>query len=228
MDKTLENLFTHLKEKGQLKQDVYDNTLSAFGLLKSTAEELATKYHEMEIDSLGRVPFEFHDRGGFEFEIRFGGDILLFMMHTNVFELPRDHELFKTTYLKEDKSRSYCGIINIYNFLGDSFKYNRLNDLGYLIGRIFINKDKHYYLEGKRELGLLYNNFESDLFDQPHIQQIMQSAIEYTINFDLLTPPYQAVQQITVYDIRATLDNMQLKTGKRLGFKFQADTKEVD
>ena len=94
--------------------------------------------------------------------------------------------------------------------------------------RIFINKDNHYHLEGKKELGLLYNNFENDVFDDPHAENIMVSAIEFTINFDLLTPPYQAVQQISVYDIRTTLDNMQLKTGKRLGFKFQADPKPTD
>jgi hypothetical protein len=52
--------------------------------------------------------------------------------------------------------------------------------------------------------------------------------VEFTINFDLLTPPYQAVQQISVYDIRTTIDNMQLKTGKRLGFKFQADPDNIE
>ena len=43
-----------------------------------------------------------------------------------------------TSYVKEDKNRSYCGVIHLYNFLADSFKYNRLNDVGYLIGRVFI------------------------------------------------------------------------------------------
>lgn len=228
MENNTTTLFGHLQEKGLLKQDVYDNTLQSFNILKAHAERTAELFHQSKVDASGRVPFEFHDRSNFEFEIRFGGDVLLFMMHTNVFEFPRAHELFKTTYLREDKNRSYCGIINIYNFLGDSFKYNRMNDQGYLIGRIFINKDKHYHLEGKKELGLLYNNFENDVFDDPHAENIMISAIEYTINFDLLTPPYQAVQQISVYDIRTTLDNMQLKTGKRLGFKFQADPKSID
>lgn len=228
MENNFSTLFAHLQGKGQLKQNVYDNTLQAFNTLKEKAEQTASLFHESKVDVTGRVPFVFNDRGNFEFEIRFGGDVLLFMMHTNIFELPRAHELFKTTYLREDKTRSYCGIINIYNFLGDSFKYNRSNDVGYLIGRIFINKENHYHLEGKKELGLLYNNFENDIFDEPHAENIMISAIEYTINFDLLTPPYQAVQQISVYDIRTTLDNMQLKTGKRLGFKFQADPNTSD
>ena len=228
MNEDLTTLFTHLKSKGQLKQDIFDNTVNAFSTLSESAKSMAENYQVSEIDKNGRVPFVFKNKGNFEFEIKFGGDVLLFMMHSNVFEFPRDHQVFKTPYLKEDKDRSYCGIINIYNFLGDSFKYNRMNDLGYLIGRIFINKDNHYLLEGKRELGLLYNDFEKNTLDAENAGKIMYRAVEFTINFDLLTPPYQAVQQISVYDIRTTIDNMQLKTGKRLGFKFQADPDNIE
>ena len=92
-------------------------------------------------------------------ELKFAGDVLIFMMHTNVFEFPRHHEIMRTSYIRDDKNRSYCGIINIYNFLADSFKYNRENDIGYLIGRVFINYENHYYIEGKKELGLIYNDF---------------------------------------------------------------------
>ncbi|PID94156.1 MAG: hypothetical protein CSA95_04470 [Bacteroidetes bacterium] len=227
MDETINTLFDHLIAKGQLKQQVFDATAASFGALRETAKKIAQAYQESGVNKSGRIPFEFKNRGNFEFEIKFGGDVLLFIMHSNIFEFPRDHAVFKTPYLKEDKTRSYCGIINIYNFLADSFKYNRMNDLGYLIGRIFINKERNYLLEGKRELGLIYNNFEKNELNDQHIQKIMERAIEYTINFDLLTPPYQTVQQISVYDIRTTIDNMQLKTGKRLGFRFQADQEEV-
>jgi hypothetical protein len=148
-------------------------------------------------------------------------------MHTNVFEFSRDHEVMKTSYIREDILRSYCGVINIYNFLSDSFKYNRVNDIGYLIGRLFINRDKHYFIEGKREIGMLYNNFAQSLIDRQSTRQILESAIRYTVNFDLLTPPYETVKEVTVFDMQTTLDNMRLQTGKRLGFKFQADQEEL-
>ena len=32
------------------------------------------------------VTVEYHDRGEFEFRLKFAGDVLIFMMHTNVFE----------------------------------------------------------------------------------------------------------------------------------------------
>jgi len=163
--------------------------------------------------------------GDFEVKLQFAGDILVFSMHTNIFEFSRYHEVMSTTYIKEDKSRSYCGIINIYNFLTDSFKYNRMNDVGYLIGRIFINKDKCYFIEGKREVGLLYNNFGKEVFDKQASRKVVESAILYAINFDLLTPPFDSVKEISLVEMRSISDSYTLKTGKRLGFKFQADKK---
>jgi hypothetical protein len=169
------------------------------------------------------IPFILKDQGEFETHLQFAGDILVFMMHTNVFEFSRYHDVMLTTYIKEDKDRSYCGIINIYNFLADSFKYDRSNDLGYLIGRIFVNKDMCYFIEGKREIGLLYNNFGKEKLDKKAARQIMESAILYTINFDLLTPPYDSQKEVTVMEMKSFMDSFALKTGKRLGFKFQAD-----
>ena len=160
-------------------------------------------------------------------ELHFGGVILLFMMHTNIFEFSREHEVMKTPYIRENKSRSYCGVINIYNFLADSFKYNRVNDLGYLIGRVFINKELHYFIEGKREIGFLYQNFATSVIDETSIRAIIESSIGYTLNFDLLTPPFDAVKEVTVFDMQTTSDYMKLRTGKRLGFKFQGDHEEI-
>jgi carbamate kinase len=132
----------------------------------------------------------------------------------------------KTSYIKEDKRRSYCGIIHIFNFLADSFKYNRTSDIGYMIGRIFVNRETHYFVEGKREIGLLYNNFSSSELDTRAIITILQSSILYTLNFDLLTPPYDNMKEVTVQEMQTTLDNLQFRTGKRLGFRFQSDSGE--
>jgi hypothetical protein len=148
------------------------------------------------------------------------------MMHTNIFEFSRMHEVMKTTYIHDDKQRSYCGVINIYNFLADSFRYNRINDLGYMIGRVFVNKDNHYFIEGKREIGMLFNNFSSSVMTKESARQIVESSVLYTINFDLLTPPYDQVKEVTVFEMQASLENMKLRTGKRLGFRFQADHEE--
>lgn len=218
-----EDLFKSMVQKASLKQDVYENTLNGLKLMKNTMKGLTLKYAGMEMKESEKVPFVYKDRGEFEAELKFGGDTLVFLMHTNVFEFPRNHEVMSTPYIREDKTRSYCGIINIFNFLSDSFKYNRLNDSGYLIGRVFVNKENHCFVEGKRELGFIYKDFGTSILDEERAREILESAIYYTLNFDLLTPPYDQIKIVSVHEFKTALDSMMIKTGKRLGFQFQAD-----
>lgn len=221
-----DNLFKQLINKGILKQKVYSNTLESFQLFKGAILKL-TKEYASKPDA-DKIVFEFTDRGEFEFELKFAGDILIFLMHTNVFEIPRQDKIMRTNYIKQDKNRSYCGLIHIYNFIADSFKYNRDNDLGYLIGRIFINHEKHFIIEGKKEIGMVYNNFEQSVLNETSAHEIVTSAIEYTINFDLLLPPFESVKMVSVYDIRKHTQSLSLRTAKRLGFKFQSDEKDIE
>jgi len=216
-------LFQALAGKSALKQEIYSKTFQVFGDFKAEAEQLPELFHKRYQKTKYPVLFEYRDRGQFEFELKFGSDILIFMMHTNVFEFPRDHEVMKTSYVKEDLKRSYCGVIQIFNFLNDSFKYNRVNDLGYMIGRVFVNRELHYFIEGKREIGLLYNNFNTARITKSSIGGIIRSAMLYTINFDLLTPDFNNVKEVTVAEMQDTIDRLTIRTGKRLGFKFQAD-----
>ncbi|MCD4696718.1 MAG: hypothetical protein K8S16_10815 [Bacteroidales bacterium] len=222
-EKKTKELFDSLVKKATLKQLVYRNTLNTLKLLKKGMLDLADKYENLDSEDAKKIPFIYIDKSKFEAELKFAGDTLVFMMHTNVFEFPRDHEIVKSQYVKEDKERSFCGIINIFNFLSDSFKYNRIYDVGYLIGRIFVNKDMNYFIEGKREIGFLFTNFGNSVMNQKNACTILESSIYYTINFDLLTPPYERVKEVTVQEFNAAVDSMQIKTGKRLGFKFQAD-----
>ena len=222
-----EELFPGLRKKAAFKQEVYSSTLETFKLIKSVLNDLHKEYQiKYEKDPL-QIPFEFRVKGEFEAELKFGGDILIFIMHTNVFEFSRDHEVMKTNYIHDDANRSYCGVIMIFNFLADSFKYSRVNDLGYMIGRIFVNNEKHYFIEGKREIGQLYNNFQSSVITRESVREILESAIKYTCNFDLLTPPFDAMKMVTVADMQTALDNMNISTGKRLGFRFQGDHDEL-
>ncbi|MGB3948397.1 MAG: hypothetical protein WBM13_10455 [Bacteroidia bacterium] len=217
-----------LKEKSSMKQDVYDNTFKAFKLMKQVAKELVSDYRA-EIASIDkRVIIEYRDKGEFEFELRVAGDLLIFAMHTNVFDFDKNHQVWKNSYVKDEPSRAFCGIINIYNFLNDSFLYKRVNDLGYVIGRVFVNKENHYFIEGKRQLGFLYNDFSKATIDEKGIHAILESTILYCLNFDLFTPPFDAIKEVSVMDMQAASESMQIKTGKRLGFRFQVDSDEID
>ncbi len=209
--------------KSCLKQEVYQRTLDVFGSFKQEIDSFVRTHKTALKKADYPLPFEYSEQGEFSFQLKFGSDILIFFLHSNVFEIPRDHVVMKSSYIRDDKSRSYCGIIHIFNFLADSFKYNRTSDEGYCIARIFVNRENHYFIEGKREIGLLYNNFQGSVLDRKAVQKILHSSIEYTLNFDLLTPPFDTIKQVTVTEIQNTLDAMAIKTGKRLGFRFNAD-----
>jgi hypothetical protein len=212
-----------LTEKSATKQTVYDNTLESFNLFKEVLQEMVKEYNEQLKNLDKRVQLEFWDKGAFECELKFAGDLLVFNMHSNIFEFDKGHGVWKISYVSENNMNSYTGIIHIYNFLNDSFKYNRLDDLGYLIARVFINKENHYFVEGKRQLGYLYNNFAKSVIDKQKIKSIVESAILYCLDFDLLVPPYDTVKIVTVAEMSDKINNSKIQTGKRLGFKFYAD-----
>lgn len=218
-----EQIFNQLRQKSVLKQQIYDNTLEVFNMIKDILGTLEDDCSQALQGVDSRVLMEYNDRGRHEAEIRVAGDLLIFSMHTNVFEFDRDHNIWKLSYVRENRDNSYCGIINIYNFLSDSFKYNRLDDLGYLIGRIFINRDMHYFVEGKRQMGFLYNNFGTAVITQESIKQVVETAISYAIEFDLLVPPYDMVKIASVMQMNSKIETSRMQTGKRLGFKFNSD-----
>ncbi len=222
-----DKIIKKLSEKSVMKAEVYENTLKVFNEVKKIGKALSEDTKKKMRDVSDKISVDYTDRGMYEAQLKFAGDTLILMMHTNIFEFPRHHPVMRTSYIKKDESRSYCGVINIFNFLSDSFKYNRGNDVGYLVARIFINRELHYLVEGKSEIILQYNNFINEKINKEAIKNILESAILYCIDFDLLTPPYDNVKEVSVQEFQERSNVMQLKTGKRLGFKFQADHKEA-
>ena len=210
------------KQKAGIKQQVFRNTYQVFMQLKEVLSELASEYNEALKDTDEKLWTKFKDRGRFQSSFKFGGDLLVFSMHSNVFEFDREHSIWETGYVKKNKLATFCGIINIYNFLADSFKYNREMDLGYLVGRIFINKDYHYFVEGKRQIGSAYKNYGTAKIDKAALKNIIELALQYVLEFDLLVPPYDNVKIISV-ELVQEKNKMLQQTGKRLGFKYNAD-----
>ena len=223
MSEKTQNIIDLLSEKSVTKQIVYHNTLNVFKELKTHLHEI-TKHIKVAVKDFEKeVRVEYNDKGLFEAEIAFGGDILVFSMHTNVFSFNQSHAVYNTDYVKENKGRIFCGIIHIYNFLADSLKYGRHHDSGYLIGRIFINKEYAFFVEGKHQLGYPFNTYGDRCIDKESLIKIIESSIIYSLEFDLLTPPIEAIQEITVMQKIEQSGILAIKTGKRLGFRFTAE-----
>ncbi|HOP58139.1 MAG TPA: hypothetical protein PLR52_01860 [Bacteroidales bacterium] len=216
-------IISTLNEKSVLKEKVYDNTLNTFLIAKDILKNLAKDINSSLTGIDPRIKLEYTDRSSFDAQMKVAGDILFFSMHSNIFQFDREHPAWKTAYIQKNKYNAYSGIINIYNFLFDSFKYSRLDDLGYLIARIFINHENQYFVEGKRQMGMLFTNFGNEEIKRESLQLIIETAILYALEFDLLVPPYDTVKIATVGQAEAKIQHSKLITGKRLGFQFNSD-----
>jgi len=218
-----EKILQLLREKSVVKQDVYNNTQATFAALKEIIKDIAEdlKTEAQKIDK--RITVEYRFTSEHEIELKVAGDMLVFYMHSNVFEFDKSNPMFKTGYIKQNELNSYSGIIYVYNFLADSFKYNRLQDLGYLISRIFINRENRFFLEAKAPLGYKYSNFSEESITKDHLKEIVYDLINYAITFDLFTPPIENVREISLNEILTRVQSDKLKTGKRLGFKSQSE-----
>lgn len=210
-----------LLNKSALKQNIADDCEQVFLKIKETIKT--------EIDALQkkvkdqRIRLSYKEKGNYEMHVYVGSDVLVFHLHNNVFRLPDDNSLWGTKYLRENDSNGYFGVIYIYNFLAESFIQNRLNDSGYLIGRLFINHERHFMMEGKGQLGVLFRDLENTLLTDDLVCLIVQSSFAYALEFDLLVPPYDYVAELSVGEIQLISNNLQLQTGKRLGFKMKSD-----
>ena len=226
MDKSplREKILATIINKSTLKQHIFDNTFATFNELKDVLFEIAS---ELDDDLDGkldkRVRIEYRDRGKFEAQLQIANDLLIFRMHTDVFEFDSNHIIWQNEYVQAERDNSYCGVIDIYNFLSDSFKFNRNADEGYLIGRIFINREKCFFVEGKRQTLVRPMAFGKEKITREDLIAIMETAINYAINFDLLVPSYEDNKRVTVDQFNSKMDNSKFITGKRIGYEFNVD-----
>ena len=218
-----EHVIRLLKNKASVKQQIFKTTSSVFNQFKGVLQEISLDMQNdfSKIDQ--NVEISYTDRGDFEAQLKFSGDVLVLSMHSNVFSFPPEHEINKLKYVQEDPSRKYCGIIHLHNFLADSLKYNRSSDIGYLIGRIFINKEEHFFVDGQSQLGFLFNSFWKGKLKKEQIRKILELAIIYCMDFDLLTPPFETVRQISLEEKQYMGSNSGYPTGKRMGYKFKQE-----
>jgi hypothetical protein len=227
-NKQNEMIIKLLAEKSAMKQDVFTNTIAVFNMLKEIlkdrSDELANSVNKID----KRIAITYKDINTQSMHIKVAGDVLDFFMHTNVFEFEQSHPMFKTGYIKNDPLNSFCGIINVYNFLADSYKYNRLNDLGYLIARIFVNRERKFFIETKTQIGYKYMNFSLDALDKDTLTEVVNELIIFAVLFDLYTPPFDAVRQVTVHELQEKGSSNALRTGKRLGYSGTASEGLVD
>lgn len=205
-----------LSRKALMKQDVIEKSKESFLLFKNILQEEIEAMFSKITDA--RLRMYFTPKGEFECVSFIGSDALVFHLHTNVFSLPEGHPLWEMDYIKEDTDRAFFGIINVYNFIAQSVLKNKLEDVGEIIARIFINKDGYFFMEGVEHVAEKYQVLGQHKFNKVNIRSIVYLLFETAISVDLTIPPYDSVSELTVMHLNEISVDLGLKTRKSVGF----------
>ena len=215
--------------KSIVKQDVYTVTKEVFVDLKEVLADITSDLEAFTAKSDQRISIQLNAPNDFEYQMTLAGDTTIFQMHSNVFIFPPSHMIHRSPYVMKESENGYCGVINVFNFLTDSFRYQRMDDSGYLIARIFVNRERHFFVEGQQQLGYLFNDFNKAELTKKELRKVIELALKYILNFELYIPPFSAFKEVKLSDIQELTQSLKLQTSKRLGFRFQADEEnEVD
>lgn len=212
-------ILNKLETTSKLKYELYKMTRNLFDELEELAheisEELRANAPDLEDLRIGVKRINEH-----EFLFQIGGDTLVFILQSNISKLSEESYISKSKYLRSDEELKYFGQILIYNFLSDTIIFNRLDDAGYLVGRLLLNKENKFFFEGERKIVF---NFP-ELKDNPItaekkrslIEQLLMSALEN----DLLTPAFQDIMLITYHQKIEHTSSMG--NPKKIGFDLFA------
>ena len=116
----IENITAKLSDKAALKQDIYKITKGIFRQFQDVLQDFAIQI-DGKLAARKDIIIEYTEKNAFESQIIFAGDVLTFTMHTNIFNFDDSYFIHELPYVKDDPERAYCGVIEIYNFLADSF-----------------------------------------------------------------------------------------------------------
>ncbi|MEG2282158.1 MAG: hypothetical protein RSB93_02925 [Rikenellaceae bacterium] len=202
--------------KAQVNSIIHDE----FQEMKNTLHEMSGEINESLDDDERTIKIEYRDKGTFVAQLQVADDILIFNMHTDVFCFDPKNEIWKNEHILKNSYNGYFGIINIYNFLSDTFKYTRTEDEGYLIARIFVNREKMFFVEGEGldEFGV--SAFGKRALTEEIMINIIEKVIVKTIGFDLYVPPFSMIQRVNASQVNTKIENSKIETGKRFGFEL--------
>ncbi|MCE7864906.1 MAG: hypothetical protein DYG99_15315 [Bacteroidetes bacterium CHB5] len=214
---TLNHIRQLLESKSTAKQVTYKNLLAAFSMLGKESERIID---ELKLATPGDadVTVEFSWVNEHEFHVKLAGDLLVFVLHTNVVTFDEEHEVMKTTYIRAQEVNRYFGQIMIYNFMSDSVKFNRMNDPGYLIARLLINHEGRFLVEGDGQLGSLFNTISVQPIQETDLNTLVQLSLTAAIENDLMAPPFPQVRFITLFQKQEK--TQELGAGQKIGFKM--------
>ena len=212
-----------LKSKSAAKQTTYKHLLAAFSILSKESKRIISELKKRATPADKDITIEFTPVNEHEFHVKLAGDLLIFVLHTNIVTFADDHAMMNDPYMKEQEVNRYFGQIMIYNFMSDSLKFNRVNDPGYLLARLMINHDNRFFIEGEGQLATLFNKISDQPLTTETLNALVKLSLAIAIENDLMAMPYPEVKFITLYQkLEHTPD---LGGGQKIGFRMSYEDK---
>lgn len=216
-------ILTKLQTTSTLKQNLFEKTAELFIQLQEVCDELIKEIIEAE-KGAKHIPMKLEKINDLEFIFRIGGDVLIFILQSNVVRLPDEAYLSKSKYLKSDPDLRYFGQILIYNFLSDTITYGRLEDPGYLIGRILLNRENKFFLEGDRKIVFNFPELKENQVSKEKMRTLVEELVVSAIDNDLLAPAFQDIMLITYQQKLEHTSSMG--NPQKIGFDFFAKNRD--
>jgi hypothetical protein len=222
MEKDFEQIKDKLFGKAVVKYEVYKSLLNFFEHLKAESKQLCDRLSKEIAESGNSIEADYTEHSPFEFRLVVGGDTLVVVLQSNVVALNPEHFEMKSDYIKAQRPHVYFGQIVFYNFLTDSFRFNRFDDLGYLVCRIFLDKNENFMVEGHRQVQLAFGQMKDTPASSLNAKILMLAALNTVLDNDLQAPDFELVQVITL----AQKENYTITAarGSKIGFKPDLNT----
>ena len=212
-----------LESKSTAKQITYRNLIAAFVLLSKESKRIIQELNKKIKPGDEDVTVDFKVIHEHEFHVKLAGDLLVFVLHTNIVTFDETHPVMQDNYIKQNEVNRYFGQIMVYNFMSDSLKYNRINDPGYLLARLLINHEGRYVIEGEGRLSEVSNKISESPITETDLNILVKFALTIAIENDLMAPPFPDVRFITLY--QKMEKTQELGSGQKIGFKMSYQAK---
>ena len=157
-----------------------------------------------------------------EFDVKLAGDMLIFVMNSNIVTLEESHEVMNEDYIREREVNRYFGQIMVYNFMAESLRYNRDNDPGYLLARLMVNHENRFFIEGEKDLQP-YNKVSENPLSEEDLKKFVKIVLKMAIENDLVAPPFTEVKSITLSQKRD--HTIEMGGAHKIGFRMSYEPK---
>jgi hypothetical protein len=211
-----------LENKSTAKQKTYKHVCEAFSILADHARYIIDELKRRARPDDSDVTVEFNSISDQEFDVKLAGDMLIFVMNTNIVTFDDAHPILNEEYIKEKEVNRYFGQIMIYNFMSDSMKFNRMNDPGYLLARLMINHENRFFIEGEKELSS-YNRISEKEITEDDLSSLVKIVLKMAIENDLVAPAFTHMKSITLNQKKD--HTLELGGAQKIGFRMSYENK---